>query len=222
MSHDDFIGEKYGRLTVLSVVPKDERIGGADARRRVQFLCECECGNKLIVTQANLTSGRTVSCGCYRKDNPPVMTHGLTRRGPNGEQPRLYRIWQDMKCRCYKSNSIGFHRYGGRGITVCEEWRDSFETFHNWAMSHGYAENLTIDRQDNDGPYSPENCRWATKKEQARNTSRSHKFLYDGKVYTMYELAAHLNVSADVVRRMWYAGELIETNKHIADPFSGL
>lgn len=173
---DAIIGKQFGRLTVLEEVPKEERIGGVDARRRAQYRCICICGNKLIVTTANLTSGRVESCGCLRREaiSKATTTHGLTARKRDENVSRLYNIWRGMKKRCYISHHPAFKNYGGRGITICDEWSESYESFHSWAMENGYRDDLSIDRIDVDGNYEPSNCRWATMKEQASN-KRIHK-----------------------------------------------
>jgi len=206
------IGDKYARLTVVSSIPKEERLGGADARRRAQYLCMCDCGNKIIVAQANLVSGRTESCGCLRRESlsQSVTTHGLTKRLPSGDQPRLYHIWRSMKQRCYNKSNTNYRKYGERGISVCEEWKHSFEAFHSWAISNGYRDDLSLDRIDNDGAYCPENCRWATPTEQSSNTRRSHKILYDGKTFTITGLAKHLSTTTYQIQKMLLNGTLKE------------
>lgn len=92
---------------------------------------------------------------------------------PGKSYTRIYRIWQGMKKRCYNPNFVSYNRYGGRGITVCEEWRNSSSSFYRWAINNGYSDDLSIDRIDNDGNYEPSNCRWTTSKVQASNQSRS-------------------------------------------------
>lgn len=113
----------------------------------------------------------------------------MSRTIHNGKGTRLYRIWKIMKTRCYNKNFHKYRRYGGRGITVCEEWKNSFIEFRKWALDNGYAEDLTIDRIDNNGNYEPSNCRWVSIKTQANNRSSCHYITYQGETHTIAEWA---------------------------------
>lgn len=179
----NLIGYKLGRLTVLEWHGKNKQ--GCNT-----WLCECECGNKVVVRTADLNSGHTKSCGCLAKDSfRKVITKHEKRN------TRLYSIWANMRSRCNNPNTGYFDRYGGRGITICEEW-ERFETFYEWSMSNGYSDNLTIDRIDNNKGYSPENCRWASASEQNSNTRRNHLITYNGKTQTMTQWAEEIGIPA--------------------------
>lgn len=150
------IGKRFGKLTVIGY-------GGSDGKNSA-WLCRCDCGNESIVRRPNLRSGITQSCGCNRNANW-LVTHGQARKGVN--RTKVYRAWADMKTRCYNSNWKEYHYYGGRGITVCERWLNSFENFY--ADMGDSPEGMSLDRINNDGDYEPSNCRWATSSQQAYN-----------------------------------------------------
>lgn len=178
----DLKGQKYGRLTALKMVERN-------SSNKVQWLCKCDCGNLVKVTTGHLRSGHTKSCGCYNIESSisTNISHG-------GKGTRLYNIWCDMKKRCNNPNSKHYDRYGGRGITVCPEWI-KFESFRDWSMNNGYADNLTIDRIDNDGNYEPSNCRWATRKVQNNNTSKCHIITVDGISKNISQWAEYLGIN---------------------------
>lgn len=159
----DLTGQK--RLTALHPAGKNKQ-------KAFLWRCSCACGCECIVEGRNLSAGRTRSCGCLDREahqnRPNRTTHGMYGS-------RLYRIWKKMKSRCHNPNDPDYKAYGAKGIFVCESWRTDFQVFYEWAMSHGYTDDLSIDRIDNDKGYSPDNCRWATALEQMHNQKRCSK-----------------------------------------------
>lgn len=152
------IKQEFGRLTVLEQPYTVGKYTFAE--------CLCSCGNTVIVRVDHLKSGRTTSCGCFRKS---VSAKRLTKHGECGTA--IYGVWSGMKQRCNDPGCRIYPRYGGRGITVCQEWIDAFEVFRDWALANGYARGLEIDRIDNDGNYEPSNCRFVDRRTNMRNTS---------------------------------------------------
>jgi hypothetical protein len=155
---------RFGRLTV-------EKDVGRDKRKQVLWLCKCECGHKITTIGTRLLTRITSSCGCLRKEfaKSTKTKHGLSINLKTGKRSRLYNTWKKMKQKCFNPNDPKYPDYGGRGITVCQQWKSDFKAFHDWALSNGYDDKLTIDRTNNDGNYEPGNCRWADKKTQANN-----------------------------------------------------
>ena len=166
----DLTGQTFGYWTVIK---RTDNKG-----RHTMWLCKCKCGTIRPVCTDNLRGGKSVSCGCIMKEKPCTRKHGL-------HDTRLYATWQNMKERCRNPKNNNYHNYGGRGITVCEEWKNSFQSFYDWAMSNGYSDNLTLDRIDVNGNYCPNNCRWSTKKFQANNTRRNIYITYNKKTQTL-------------------------------------
>lgn len=154
----NLIGERFGRLLVVNTAPNR----GA----KTYYLCKCDCGNMTEVSTNSLRKGEIISCGCYLRD------FINKKKAQSVRNTRLYRCWQSIKSRCFNPNAKAYKWYGARGITMCGEWVNSFHSFRDWSFANGYAENLEIDRIDNDGNYSPDNCRWVTHKENCNNRIR--------------------------------------------------
>lgn len=176
----DIAGQRFGRLVALR--PTSQRRSG-----KVMWLCQCDCGNTTLATSNNLKTGGTRSCGCLYRE-----TVGDARRKHGMTGTRIYGIWKAMRSRCLNVNNKSYENYGGRGISVCNEWggEDGFKNFHDWSMKHGYADNLTIDRIDVNGDYTPNNCRWITQHEQTRNKRNTINITAHGKTMCLADWTA--------------------------------
>jgi hypothetical protein len=188
----ELTGRLYGRLTVLRY--------SATRRQRVFWLCRCVCGTIVETRADNLTSGDKQSCGCLRRETGPIngrspnsKKHGHSYIR-NGKPSRAYHTWASMIKRCTNSKNKDFRWYGGRGITVCDKWRQSFATF--LADMGEPPTGTSIDRfPDKNGNYEPGNCRWATKIEQANNTRTNRVIIFAGKKQSMAQWARELGIS---------------------------
>ena len=173
----EMVGKKFGRLTVVSF----DRL----EKHKTYWKCSCDCGLTVIANGNNLRSGNTKSCGCLRRERTRDRGLQNKKHGEGHENmTRLYTIWCGMRQRCNNPNRDAFRLYGGKGITVCKEWSDSYLAFRKWAFSSGYKEQpketsfqeaLSIDRIDPSKGYCPENCRWITRSENTARANKNHK-----------------------------------------------
>lgn len=203
MYYKDLSGEKFGRWTVIGEA--EPKIW--EGRRIRRWNCQCECGTQRAVLEGTLVKGKSKSCGCFHSEimkevGRRQITHGMS-------DTRLYAIYKHMICRCYNENDIRYDRYGGRGIAVSDEW-SNFENFMVWAYDNGYNDDLSIDRIDTNGNYSPDNCRWATKIEQANNKSNNRTYTFNGETHTIAEWARITDMPYKKLWKRFYAGWSVE------------
>lgn len=196
----DLVGEKFGRLLVLERAKDHIEPSG---RHRTMWKCICSCGSECVTQQSCLRNGSTKSCGCLHDE---LCKNRATKHGKHGT--RLYKTWRNMVTRCYNANNQRYKDYGGRGITICEEWKHDFQAFYDWSIANGYSDNLTIERIDNNGNYEPSNCTWITKKEQNNNKRSNHLITYNGKTQNMRLWADELGIKYQVLncrinKRCW-------------------
>jgi len=186
----DITGARFGRLVVLHRDCVLHRKSGGTV---VKWMCQCDCGTKMSVRSGCLRSGHTTSCGCLQRDR---AREAQTVHGQSGTKTNW--IWQSMIARCHNPNSQYFHNYGGRGIVVCERWRNSFQAFLEDMGDR--PKGTTIERIDNDGNYEPSNCRWATRTEQARNMRSNRLVTYNGEIRCVAEWAEILGIGEATIR----------------------
>lgn len=177
-------GTKFSRLTVINMLPKNNN-------RESHYFCICECGAERNILGSSLKNGNTKSCGCYQKDQ---VRKAATRHGMS--HTKIHHLWKGMMSRCYSPANFAFEHYGQRGITVCEKWH----TFENFFEDMGERPpGRSLDRIDNNGPYSPENCRWATRAEQARNKRSNRVLGWRGEEKVLSDWAKCLGISGRVI-----------------------
>jgi len=195
MATKEMVGKTFGQLTVTHY--------SHTARGTRWWVCKCSCGGEKVASGAELRRKRhpLVSCGCYR----PTKTHG---HSVGGRRTATYKAYDSMRDRCLNPNNHAYHRYGGRGITICDRWLDAFEMFY--ADMGDRPTGMSLDRIDNDGPYSPENCRWATFKVQQNNRSTNLRLTVEGVSMTVSEVAAKFELSKHCVRYRLLAGWPVE------------
>lgn len=202
ISFKDLKGKRYGRLVAISYARKNGE---------TYWHCHCDCGKEKDVLSQHLQRGLIRSCGCLREDISSLKktTHGMSKT-------RIYKEWKGIKDRCLNPKNKAYHNYGVRGIRVCQEWLDDFMNFYNWAMANGYSDNLTIERENVNGNYCPENCCWIPLKEQSKNTRKNVILEYHGEKRIMSEWAKYSGIKYQTfVRRIkaygWSIEKAIET-----------
>lgn len=190
IKQEDYIGKTYNRLTIINfTVSKTLSSGG----KHHIVNCQCSCGNFCAVKLNNLKSNTTKSCGCISKEMPNSKKHGLINTSE-------YDIWQHIKSRCLNSKIPEYKNYGGRGITICSEWLNSFENFIQ-DMGFRPTSAHSIERKNNNLGYFKENCRWATAKEQANNRRTTVFITFNNKTQTLSEWCDELNLNYKIIHQ---------------------
>ena len=187
----DLTGQRFGELVVLNYSHSNDG---------TYWNCICDCGKQTIVRATSLKYGSTKSCGCGSLKAAMKNIENHRNSGHGMSRTRINECWRNINRRCYKKNNARYINYGARGITVCDEWKNDFMSFYNWAMTNGYSDDLTIDRINNDGNYEPSNCRWATKKQQNNNTTRNIYISYKNETKTLAEWAEFFGLTYSTLK----------------------
>lgn len=210
----DLTGKVFGEWTVI-------KFSHLNKNRLPYWNCKCKCGTIRSVNHYSLINWKSLSCGCTSREraSEKIITHGYSKT-------RIYKIWKGMKKRCNNQNSSVYKFYGGRGISVCNEWMQSFELFYAWSIANGYKENLSIDRIDVNGNYCPDNCRWVDVETQHTNTRRNHMITIDGKTKILRDWSIESGVPAStIIRRLkdgWLEKDAVFTVPHCGNRYNKL
>lgn len=193
----DLTGQKFGKLTIINKADKRSSSGS------IYWNCKCDCGNVTVVIGRHLKNGHTKSCGCLHIKQAKEQARRMSQNNikHNKSNTRLYHIYKCMLNRCYLKVHKFYKNYGGRGITICEEWKNDFIIFYNWAIENGYKDNLSIDRINNDENYEPSNCRWLSVKEQANNRRTNILYEYQGEIKSLKFICEKFNAKYGTVRK---------------------
>ena len=207
--YKDLIGQKFNRWTVIGTSIKTNK------HYDRYWLCQCECENKTIreVSEDSLIRERSKSCGCYSKEKTAETNKKRAIRDKYPHYKRIYSIYDGMKKRCYNKKKDNYHEYGGRGITICDEWLNDFMNFYNWAINNGYQDDLTIDRIDVNGNYESGNCRWATWEEQFNNKRDTVYITLDGETKNILEWSKVSGLSRSVLWQRFHIFGLKTKNR---------
>lgn len=185
MKKDNLLGLRFGRLVVIEAA---ENKG-----KKPRWLCQCDCGKTKIVHSSSLKNGNTKSCGCFRTET--TIARCSTNRS---KDKTLYAVWNTIKQRCNNPNNKSYSNYGGRGITICDEWYN-YDNFYEWSINNGYKHGLEIDRINNSLGYSPDNCRWVTKSVNANNKRNVKQYTINGESKSLPEWCREYNINYDTV-----------------------
>lgn len=214
----DMVGYKTGLITVI------ERVGSS--KGQTTWLCQCACGKKFIQYGGPLRKGKVKSCGHIwksRSERQKIAYNSIAKKKHGGCADRLYFIWIAMRHRCYYEKDISYKNYGGRGIVVCDEWRNDYGAFKEWSIKSGYNEDAprgacTLDRIDPDGNYCPENCKWTSMKDQSNNRRNSYTITWNNETHTAKEWEVITGIPREVIysrhRAGWSADRILSKNKY--------
>lgn len=188
---EDLTGRRFGRLTAIEYY-------GKSSNGHSLWLCECDCGNTKVVNISDVKAGKISSCGCYQRER---HIENATKHNMCKEHPKLYNEHYNMIQRCHNENCKNYTNYGGRGIKVCDRWRESIRDFYDdvSALPHFEEDGYSLDRIDNDGDYAPNNVRWATNREQNMNRRNTLVVEYNGKTHTLLEWSDILGIPYDIL-----------------------
>jgi len=189
----NLLRERFGRWTVIAAAPS--------VNRKTRWVCRCECGTERIVVSWLLTNGNSSSCGCYQRERngQTVRTHGMSKSSE-------YSIWGLIKGRCSNPNLESYKNYGGRGVRMCHRWLSSFDNFYS-DIGPRPSKQHTVERIDNNKGYGPDNCRWATRKEQAQNRRVNIYVTHEGERVTLTEAARRSGINWGTLRKRWIKGK---------------
>lgn len=187
---ENYIGQKKNCLKIIGITRFENN--------RKAFLCECDCGNKVLVKPTFWDNETVKSCGCKKEE---LLSMANRKENPVSKM-RIYHIYQGMKSRCFNKKSDNYANYGGRGITICQEWLDDFMNFYNWAIENGYEETLSIDRIEVNGNYEPSNCRWATNAEQQRNKRNNVYITIGNQTKVFKDWVVELGITPYMLRKL--------------------
>lgn len=207
---EDLTGKQFGKWIVLKQT--DDYIQPSNGKHHAMWLCKCSCkyGTITAVQGKHLKNGKSTKCVyCSREEKIMLLEYKNKQNKKNiiiseeelkikKQKKRLHSIWGNMKDRCFNKNSDRYYRYGGRGVSICDEWM-IFDNFYNWALNNGYQDNLTIDRVNNDGNYTPDNCRWADNITQANNKSNNNVLTYNGESHTLREWSRLIGIDSRTI-----------------------
>lgn len=205
----DFTGERFSKLIVINL----DHTKLFNGKKSFYWKCQCDCGNICIVQSSNLRAKHVKSCGClYKEVNRSYMIKH------NSLKTKEYKSWECMKSRCFNPNNWRYRHYGGRGITVCDKWKNSFSNFLK-DMGNKPSSKYSIDRINTNGNYEPSNCRWTTITEQNYNKRNTVYLEYNNKTQTLKQWADELNIPISLIRNRYYGG--LATNKILNEKING-